>query len=479
MDDEDEMRLPDFRLGQDLATYLAQIRKVVFSKSRHQHVTLVLGNPSCDLDSFVCAFTLSYFYNARPNPTKHHKHPIYVPVLNLPFVDKGDLWRLRPEFGVAFRGAFDGLTPESTNDYSSKNADDHRQREQKLLERMITVHELVNNSDTIPSLRHAFQPSEKLDNTKQHEKVDTILVDHNAPAVENINEDDLAARFNLVGCIDHHVEENAVPQNVQPRIVRLGIGSCMSLVMEHLRKLNLWTAQSDDRRELGIQQIARLALTPIVIDTWDLKAPGDRVSDLDREQVTFLDAQTGSGFNREDLFQQATTAKNESPNLLRMDEIFARDYKSYAEQFEKDTILNIGIGSTVKDFEWMSEHAGGSEKLVDDIIKYSRQGVKLLEIFGLLTRSGDRKQVAMFAFGKQGQKAIEIFEQKAKELQLERWSDDKDLIKYFDEKIGQDRWKVWWMNDTSKSRKQVAPLIRDALHQAHDAREDSQSKSHF
>ena len=150
-----------------------------------------------------------------------------------------------------------------------------------------------------------------------------------------------------------------------------------------------------------------------------------------------------------------------------MDEIFARDYKSYAEEFAKDELLNIGIGSTVTDFEWMSKHAGGSEKLTDEIIDYSRRGVKLLEIFGLLTRSGDRKQVAMFAFGQDGQKAITKFEEKAKELQLETWDDDKDLITCFNEKIGENRWKVWWMNDTSKSRKQVAPLIREALHEVH------------
>lgn len=463
------MRLPDFRLGQDLATYLAQIRKVVFSGSKHQHVTLVLGNPSCDLDSFISAFTLSYFYNARPDPSKYHQHSIYVPVLNLPFVDKGDLWRLRPEFGVAFRGAFDGLTPTSTKDLSKQNADDHRQREQKLLERMITVHELANTKNTIPSLRQAFQPSERLDNTISHDKIDVILVDHNAPAVENINLEDLKSRFNLVGCIDHHVEENIVPQSAHPRIVRLGIGSCMSLVTEHLRKLNLWTAHPDANGELGIQQIARLSLAPILIDTWNLKAPGDRVSDIDRDQVAFLDAQTGPDFDRDDLFQQATTAKNESPNLLHMDEIFARDYKSYAEEFDNDELLNIGIGSTVKDFEWMSNHAGGSEKLVDEIVKYSRHGVKLLEIFGLLTRSGDRKQVAMFAFGTQGRKAVELFEKQAKELQLEVWAQDKQLVSSFDQKIGKNSWKIWWMNDTSKSRKQVAPLIRAALHEAHTA----------
>lgn len=466
LDDEDEMRLPNFHLGQDLASYVSQLRKVVFSKTEHKNVTLVLGNPSCDLDSFISAFTLSYFYNARPNVTKHHRNPIYVPVLNLPYIERGDLWRLRPEFGVAIRGAFDGLTPESEISHDDKSKEDQRRHEQLLLEQLITIHELANSKDTIPALRNAFTPSEKLDKSEIKDKVDVILVDHNAPAVETINEGDISHRFNLIGCIDHHVEENAVPQKVEPRIVRLGIGSCMSLVGKHLQDLNLWTAHEDQRQLPGFWQISRLSLAPVLIDTWNLKAPGNRVSDIDREQVAFIEPQTGVDFSAEDLFNQVQTAKAESLNLLRMQEIFARDYKSYVEEMEdldKPEPLNIGIASVVQDLKWLSEHAKGNENMVDEMIKYARHGPKLLEIFGLLTRSGDRKEVCVFSFGEHGRKAIDIFEKNAEELKLGGWSEDDKLSTVFDEKIGKDSWKVWWMQDTSKSRKQVAPLLRNAL----------------
>lgn len=461
-DDEDEMRLPGFVLGQDLAVYIQQLRKVVFGHS-NQQVTVVLGNPSCDLDSFISAFVLSYFYNARPNASKHHKAPIYVPVLNLPYSKTGDLWRTRPEFGVAIRGAFDGLTPQSQPGPSTEEKERSQRREQELLEQLITIHELANNKKTIHLLHSAFTPSDIYKDGELAEKLDLILVDHNAPAIETITREDDRSRFQVVGCIDHHVEEDYVPQKAEPRIVTLGIGSCMSLVAQHLRHLNLWTGGKDEKGHPGFQQISRLALTPILIDTWNLQAPGNRVSQVDRDQVAFLDPQTGPGFKRDDLFQQVQTAKTEAPNLLRMQEIFAHDYKSYVVDVNEDEQLIIGIDSVTRDFGWLSEHAGGKDKLVDEMIKYARDGKKKLEIFSLLTRRDDRKEVGIFTFGEHGKQSIQQFEQTADILQLQSWSEDDELSKVLDEKLGSGSWKVWWMGDTSQSRKQVAPLLRDAL----------------
>lgn len=462
-EDEDEMKLPGFALGQDLTVYLQQIRKVVFGQTDVQHITVVLGNPSCDLDSFISAFVLSYFYNARPNASKHHKAPVYVPVLNLPYIETGDLWRLRSEFGVAIRGALDGLTPQSRSGVSKEEKEKTQRREQSLLEQLITIHELANNKKTLPLLQNAFKPSDIYKDSKADEQLDLILVDHNSPAIETITIQDDGSRFEVVGCIDHHVEENYVPKKAEPRIIKLGIGSCMSLVASHLRDLNLWTGGRDEEGKIGFQQISRLALTPILIDTWNLKAPGNRVSQLDRDQVAFLDPQTGIDFDRDDLFEQVQTAKTESLNLLRMQEIFAHDYKSYVVDVDQVGELIIGIDSVTRDLGWLGEHAHGKENLVDEMYKYARHGQKELEIFGLLTRKGDRKEVCVFTFGDNGKQAISRFEQSADVLQLQPWNEDEELCKLLDEKLGSGAWKVWWMGDTSQSRKQMAPLIRDAL----------------
>ena len=463
--DEDEMRLPGLSLGQDLASYLSQLRKVVFSQTEHRHVTLVMGNPSCDLDSFISAFTLSYFYNSKPDSTKRHNSPIYVPVLNLPYVETGELWRLRPEFGVAIRGAFDGLTPQVKLEQTQEAVETRRWREKTLLEQLITVHELANNDMTLPNLRHAFQPSDRYRHDESHDKVDVILVDHNAPAIETVTDEDIRARFQVVGCIDHHVEENYVPRQVEPRVIKLGIGSCMSLVTEHLRSINLWTGEKDHKKLPGYTQISRLALTPILVDTWNLKAPGDKCSDLDREQVAFLDSQTGDDFDREDLFDQVNTAKYESLKLLRMQEIFARDYKSYAEELEEGKFVDIGIASVFEDLKWLSKHAKGKQNLVEELVKYAQRGEKVLEVFSLLTKSGNSKEVGIFSFGEPGRRAITIFENTAKELQLKEWNEDDALSKQLDERVGVGSWKIWWMGDISKSRKQVAPLLRSAVKQ--------------
>ena len=117
-----------------------------------------------------------------------------------------------------------------------------------------------------------------------------------------------------------------------------------------------------------------------------------------------------------------------------MQEIFARDYKSYEEEVGEDDLL-IGIASIVKGLEWLADHAKGKDNLVEEIVKYAREGPKKLKLFGLLTRAGDRKEVCIFSFGKPGNEAIETFEQSAEELQLQDWNEDGELTKVLDKTI--------------------------------------------
>jgi hypothetical protein len=64
-------------------------------------LTIVLGNPSADLDSFISAVVYAYFCSAplrKDNPKRW-----FIPVLNLPTTPACDLWRLRPEFATALK----------------------------------------------------------------------------------------------------------------------------------------------------------------------------------------------------------------------------------------------------------------------------------------------------------------------------------------------------------------------------------------
>src|ERR1700754_4153942 len=97
--DEENNMLP-------LKTYLSRTRSLVFPKNttskNGEKIVLVMGNPSADLDSLISAVTTSYFYDLKSNSNQSNSRT-YIPILNLPSVRSSDLWRLRPEFGVALR----------------------------------------------------------------------------------------------------------------------------------------------------------------------------------------------------------------------------------------------------------------------------------------------------------------------------------------------------------------------------------------
>ena len=258
-----------------------------------------------------------------------------------------------------------------------------------------------------------------------------MLVDHNSPSIPGLDDEAVRSRFNVVGCIDHHVDEEYVPHGADPRIVTTGIGSCTSLVVRHLREQGLWpevagnsaeggTArlawEGGDVEDDGLNQITRLALAPILIDTSSLRATGDKCSDTDREAVRFLESiltsrtgeLTGSEtsfsmssqqqqqqkqqqWDRNTAYNAISSAKTNSLSLLTMQETFDRDYKAWTEpttnitsgtnetitslsekdEGERGQKINIGITSLVKPLSWLVRHAGGVGQFVDEIEKFT------------------------------------------------------------------------------------------------------------
>jgi exopolyphosphatase len=190
--------------------------------------TIVLGNPSADLDSFVSAVVYAYFCSAllqREDPKR-----LFIPLLNLPTTSARDLWRLRPEFGTALKLA---RKPAVGQDVSETSKDENNKG---LLEQLVTVADVRSASNSTPISLFSDQP-----NTKN----DYVLVDHNALTIPTLRTEDLSHHVNVIGCIDHHVDELYVPSNASPRIIRTGIGSCTSLVVQHLRDSQLWPAPGD------------------------------------------------------------------------------------------------------------------------------------------------------------------------------------------------------------------------------------------
>ncbi|EXJ92102.1 hypothetical protein A1O3_00652 [Capronia epimyces CBS 606.96] len=562
-----------------LSTYLSHVRRLVFrpkrasstggtnaSGSGNEQLILVMGNPSADLDSFVSAVVLSYFYNFHSNsriahstgsssapPGNEHGTKTterYVPVLNLPSVKAHELWRLRPEFGVAMRCALGESASEVRNE-SERDACTQGKGavidKVTQLEDLITIadvksdpesifHSLFSDSDKARELRASEQrPVEDSSNitpTTTGDPLPLFLVDHNAPSIPGLSDESIHSRFTVVGCIDHHADEGYVAQDASPRIITTGIGSCTSLVVKHLIDRGMWPrpcmkgGHDRDSSSGGsgnpsttmhgagssIQEISRLALAPILIDTSNLKGKGDKCSDIDREAVAFLESgltparrnsttnakaesSSDSGvhppassdnaytaWDRDAFYHAIANTKANSLNLLTMQETFDRDYKVWREPVEsisspesstastsepEQVGVNIGMSSLVKPLSWLVKHAGGVDKFVQEVQAFATAQDRNLGVFGMLTRAGQGKEVVVLVLDESLNRLrlIPQFQETAGELKLNDWNEDAALMDAFDKSLScrNGRCKIWWMGDTSKSRKQVGPLLREAV----------------
>ncbi|KPI41817.1 Exopolyphosphatase [Cyphellophora attinorum] len=427
-----------------LLEYLRAIRNVVFSPITPEtaRIVLVLGNPSADLDSFISAITYSYFQNHVNN--QRARGAIFVPLLNMPKTRKA-------------------------------NQDDDK----ACLKEVITIRDVLDSDDTRSDLRHVFRPD--LSESSLGPKIPLVLVDHNAPAISipKIPSSSILANLDLIGCIDHHVDEHVIPEGSSPRIVTTGIGSCTTLVVSHLRQSGTWPKVLDSPQSAAVAEVCHLALAPILVDTKNLKAGGEKCSDLDRAIVAVLQNEMSgtammgikSSWNRDDFYEPVFAAKAASLDLLTAQEMFERDYKSWTEG-----AIEIGISSLVRPVSWLVEHfKGGAAELAGEIQRFAKQmqdeqtsdGVGF-EVFVMLTpgpKGGKGKEVVMVTFSDRAAKVIEVFEEKAGELKLEDWDDRcrEDFKAAFDKQCGQMRYKVWWMTNREKTRKQGAPLVREAV----------------
>ena len=68
-----------------------------------------------------------------------------------------------------------------------------------------------------------------------------------------------------------------------------------------------------------------------------------------------------------------------------------------------------------------------------------------------------QRELLLWAFGDVAKKALEEFESTStSELQLAQWQEQKISSE-------DPNFRIWWQKNLAKSRKQVAPLLRDAM----------------
>ena len=375
--------------------------------------------------------SLLYAYIKSIAPPRTSLSPIYIPLLNIP----ASGLRLRPEFTAACAHA----------NIATKH--------------LITLDDLPNGPQSLISVRW-------------------ILVDHNKL------QGDLGNQYSskVQGVIDHHEEENAVPKNTdpEPRVIEK-CGSCTSLVVrqckpawDRISNSSLSAGAAHGQGEAAVDdsavtqgwdaQVAKMALASILVDTANLTAPG-KVEQVDQDSLDYLEAKIQMSpkdartWNRDHYYKAIDEAKRDISSLS-LSEILIKDYKMWVESGVK-----LGISSVVKPLDFLVQKAS-EEKLPsfkDQLQQFMDD--RDLSVFAIMTTSTSsegkfRRELLVQACPAASSSAINFAEQGASDFQLE----DLNLNGIpTQDKLGQPWRKVWLQKDVSKSRKQVAPLLRKTM----------------
>ncbi|KAI9501512.1 hypothetical protein BX070DRAFT_37123 [Coemansia spiralis] len=188
-------------------------------------LTLVLGNESADLDSLVSSLTLAYVLSAKPDPPGH-----VVPIMN---TNRSDMI-LRQDCDLLLR--------------TTLNAEGGRMEDLTFLDD-IDLNMLVQ---------------------KYKDGLNVWLVDHNAPASRQM----VLEPF-VRGVVDHHLDEGKCPDAMKEIEV---VGSCTSLVAAKVKELG----NPID------SPLAKMLLSPILMDTVNISSKAQKATDKDTECVSWL-----------------------------------------------------------------------------------------------------------------------------------------------------------------------------------------------
>ena len=431
---------------------------------------MVVGNESADLDSLTSSLLYSYLRSLAP-PSGAFT-PLYIPLLNISAADI----RLRPEFEAVFHHA------------------------------NIDASHLVTLDDLPKANGRSLDP----------EDIKFVLVDHNNLQGELGKK--YAAR--VQGVIDHHEDEGTVCSDTspEPRLVEK-CGSCTSLVVRTFK--SSWEsstggfsalasgaahAQGDSfENDASVTRIwdaqtAKMALASILVDTANLTAEG-KVEEADVEAVKYLESkiklssQDAAQWDRAKFYESIDSAKRDI-DAMNFEDILRKDYKQWTENG-----LNLGVASVVKPLKFLIGKVGGDRSedqhlfvtFISDFM-----AARSLTIFAIMTTfilsSGKFQRELYVQALPSGRAAAQRFAQQAKEeLRLEDheiallyekhdsmessheglWYAPfpllwmfltSDIFQFHIDHVN--RRKVWLQRDVSKSRKQVAPLLRNAMKEA-------------
>ncbi|ODV88596.1 hypothetical protein CANCADRAFT_57753 [Tortispora caseinolytica NRRL Y-17796] len=263
-----------------------------------------------------------------------------------------------------------------------------------------------------------------------------ILVDHN-----QLTGPLAAYNGNIVGIIDHHVIENEAITKMQldPYLIDQS-GSCCSLVTKYISKAI--DAHMDPSAQ---QQLAQLALAPIIIDTSNLQ---NRVTHYDTEAFEYWTAKL-QGFDAASWYAVLHTEKANVSGFTTA-ELLRRDYK----QWTSESGLKLGFSSSVKSLQWLHEHAKSQNQDFDtEWKKYAAEkNLDLSFILCSYQKDVQCRQLCLYIRTTTGSEDTNKFVAALKkEFNLEPWidSDQPNIYK--------------WNQRSPANRKAIAPFVRTSL----------------
>jgi len=328
----------------------------------------------------------------------------------------------------------------------------------------------------------------------------------------------------VVGIIDHHEDEKAHP-DAATKLIQVPTGSCSSLVVKHFKDkwvaANAAAAQApatngDVNRGTGANgettsgpipvQVPSLLLQALIIDTRGVK-PGGKATATDVAAAEFLyplsifdksasashglEGEAGAGDSMPaalgDIFTALSDAKSDVSKLDTKD-LLVRDYKEYELPTSSPTypVIRAGLSTVPVGFKSWLERESDWSSLMGGVDGYMAD--RKLDIEGILTsfsnKEGKHRRELLLAVGTAGNAKLTAEDaqrylaelvsglESSTELELAPWEKGgavavKKLL--LGKRVELDdpargRWaKVWKQKNAKATRKQVAPLLRDAV----------------
>jgi exopolyphosphatase len=273
-----------------------------------------------------------------------------------------------------------------------------------------------------------------------------VLVDHNALT------GDLNKKFGsaIVGCVDHHQDEHVVPQDTgaEPRVIRK-CGSCTSLVVEH--SSDVWKSLEPDADEDSA--LAYVALGPILMDTSNLTSK-DKTTEVDVKAVRVVESHTVTKLDKKQFFDDLQRLKTDMHHFSYRD-VLCKDYKQW-----EDGGLTLGVSSVAQGMNYLLDKIGDRQALLAALKDWAKE--KKLDIAAIMTafsQQGEfKRELLVWALNDHASEAVTRFvDEFSNELGLESWNNEE-----LDES-GPRRRACWQQGTLSASRKQVAPMLREAM----------------